>query len=242
MHCVLYLARVAHLTGTRLEYLCGGEMQRAFIAKALCQESAILLLDEPIASLDPAHDLQVMELLAGLSNARAVCTVMASHDLNLSARYADEATLLHGGRVACQGNPSMVFAPERLEPVYGCGSECCPSSADPGMLLPFPCDVKPLQRRAMPDRSTEVPPVSNRQFPAVPAWPCSFPQGCTCCCAAPLRRHFPTCLRHCLSGSSRWTSLKKPERVAEAAHLPRDTPGRWPRRSPSRLAIADATA
>ncbi|MBU1041715.1 MAG: ABC transporter ATP-binding protein [Proteobacteria bacterium] len=141
----LDLARVAHLGDARLEHLSGGEMQRAFIAKALCQEPTILLLDEPTASLDPAHGLQVMELLAGLRSAQAVCTVMVSHDLNLAARYADEATLLHGGRVACQGKPSMVFAPERLEPVYGCGFERCPSSAGPGALLPFPRDVNPLQ-------------------------------------------------------------------------------------------------
>lgn len=143
--CALDLARVAHLAGTRLEHLSGGEMQRAFIAKALCQEPTILILDEPTASLDPAHGLQVMELLAGLRSTQAVCTVMASHDLNLAARYADEATLLHGGRVACQGNPSMVFAPERLEPVYGCGFERCPSSVGPGALLPFPHDANPQQ-------------------------------------------------------------------------------------------------
>ncbi len=145
VECALDLARVAHLAGARLEHLSGGEMQRAFIAKALCQEPAILLLDEPTASLDPSHGLQVMELLAGLRSTQAVCTVMASHDLNLAARYADEATLLQGGRVACQGKPSMVFAPERLEPVYGCVFERCPSSAGPGALLPFPRDVKPLQ-------------------------------------------------------------------------------------------------
>jgi iron complex transport system ATP-binding protein len=142
----LDLARVDHLADVRLERLSGGEMQRAFIAKALCQEPSILLLDEPTASLDPAHGLQVLELLAELRMARKVCTVMASHDLNLAARYADEATLLHGGRIACQGNPLMVFAPERLETVYGCGFERCPSSAGPGLLLPFPCGAKPQQR------------------------------------------------------------------------------------------------
>lgn len=141
----LDLTRVAHLADTRLEHLSGGEMQRAFIAKALCQEPAILLLDEPTASLDPAHGLQVMELLAGLRSTQAVCTVMASHDLNLAARYADNATLLHGGRVACQDNPSMVFSPERLEPVYGCCFERCPSSVGPCALLPFPRDVTPRQ-------------------------------------------------------------------------------------------------
>jgi iron complex transport system ATP-binding protein len=138
----LELARVEHLAGARLERLSGGELQRAFIAKALCQEPAILLLDEPTASLDPAHGLQVMELLAGLRRAREVCTVLASHDLNLASRYADEATLLHGGRVACQGEPAMVLAPERLEPVYGCGFERCVSGAGTGALLPFPRDGK----------------------------------------------------------------------------------------------------
>ncbi|MBI5519169.1 MAG: ABC transporter ATP-binding protein [Desulfovibrio sp.] len=133
----LDLARVAHLADARLERLSGGELQRAFIAKALCQEPAVLLLDEPTASLDPAHALQVIELLAGLRKAHAVCTVLASHDLNLAARYADEATLLHGGRVVCQGAPAMVFSPQRLEPVYGCGFELCQSSSGAGVLLPF---------------------------------------------------------------------------------------------------------
>jgi len=133
------LARVDRLADVRLERLSGGELQRVFIAKALCQEPAILLLDEPTASLDPAHALQVMELLAGLRATRKVCAILASHDLNLAARYADEATLLHGGRVALRGEPSAVFAPERLEPVYGCGFERCVSPAGLGdVLLPRP--------------------------------------------------------------------------------------------------------
>lgn len=115
------LADVSHLADTQLCRLSGGEYQRAFIAKALCQEPSILLLDEPTASLDPAHGLHVLELVRSLRGATGLCAVIASHDLNLTARYADQVTLLHAGRMACQGPPDKVLVPEQLEPVYQCG-------------------------------------------------------------------------------------------------------------------------
>lgn len=114
-------ADVPHLADILLGNLSGGEYQRAHIAKALCQQPSVLLLDEPTASLDPGHGLKVMELVCTLRDATGLCAVISSHDLNLTVRYADQVTLLHAGRAVCQGPPDRVLVPEQLEPVYNCG-------------------------------------------------------------------------------------------------------------------------
>lgn len=111
---------VAHLAGMRLLRLSGGERQRAFLAKALCQRARFLLLDEPTASLDPAHGLRAMGLVADLCRDQGLGAVVVSHDLNLALRFGHGATLLHQGLVAGQGYPAEVLAPGPLREVYGC--------------------------------------------------------------------------------------------------------------------------
>jgi iron complex transport system ATP-binding protein len=100
--------------------LSGGERQRALIARALAQESAALLLDEPTASLDPEHQLKVMRLVRSLADrGRAVAVV--THDLNLASQYGDRLTLMHRGRIAAEGAARDVLCADVLEPVYGPG-------------------------------------------------------------------------------------------------------------------------
>jgi len=112
--------RVDHLADRRLGRVSGGEQQRALIARAVCQEPDILLLDEPTAFLDPAHQIQVMDLLERLKTEQGVTVVMVSHDLNLAAMYGDRLLLLKAGRTVGAGPPNAVLTVTALENAYEC--------------------------------------------------------------------------------------------------------------------------
>ncbi len=111
---------VEHLAARKLDQLSGGEQQRVSIARALCQEPEILLLDEPTASLDLSHQIRLMDLMERLKREKALTVVMVSHDVNLAAMYADRLLLLGNGRVARMGLPAEVLTPRDLEAAYGC--------------------------------------------------------------------------------------------------------------------------
>ena len=112
--------RVTHLAKRRMHHLSGGERQRVLIARAICQQPRILVLDEPTASLDLAHQIQVMDLMEQLRRTQDVTIVMVSHDLNLSAMYADRMLLMKDGNRVELGRPSDVMTSELLERIYEC--------------------------------------------------------------------------------------------------------------------------
>ena len=114
------LTEVSHLSSRRLGQLSGGERQRVIIARAICQQSKILLLDEPTASLDPAHQLRIMDLMERLRQQEQLTIVMVSHDLNLASTYADRLLLLKDGEVEQIGTPRQVLTQEQLSKSYGC--------------------------------------------------------------------------------------------------------------------------
>ncbi len=98
--------------------LSGGERARALIARVLAQDTPIILADEPVAGLDPAHQIELMELFAGLARERK--TVIASlHDLGLAARYCTRLIVLDQGRLVADGAPEEVLKPALLKDVYG---------------------------------------------------------------------------------------------------------------------------
>ncbi len=98
--------------------LSGGERARVLLARALAVEAPALIADEPLASLDPAHQIEVMELLAAEAAAGALVIVIL-HDLTMAARYCDRLLLLDHGRIAADGPPADVLAPDHLADVYG---------------------------------------------------------------------------------------------------------------------------
>jgi len=108
---------VSSLTRRRVETLSGGEWQRVRIARALAQEPRLLLLDEPNASLDLGHEMELFELVRRLV-ADGLAAVVVSHHLNIVARYAGRMLLLDQGRAVAAGTPSEVMREELLSQVF----------------------------------------------------------------------------------------------------------------------------
>lgn len=100
-----------------VDALSGGEWQRVRIARALAQEPRALVLDEPTASLDVRHEMEVLELVRGLV-AEGLACLLITHHLNLGARYADGMALLDRGRVVATGTPGEVMTREVLAAVF----------------------------------------------------------------------------------------------------------------------------
>jgi iron complex transport system ATP-binding protein len=111
---------VAHLARRKLDQLSGGEQQRVLIARALCQQPQVILLDEPTASLDLSHQIRIMDLMEKLKTERGVTVIMVSHDVNLAAMYGDQLLLLKAGEIVCMGAPHAVLNFKTLEDTYGC--------------------------------------------------------------------------------------------------------------------------
>jgi iron complex transport system ATP-binding protein len=108
---------VDHLAERNTLSLSGGERARVLLARALAVDAPVLLADEPTASLDPYHVLEIMALLRrSAEQGRLVITV--THALSLVARFCDHVVLINDGRKVADGPPSEVLSPERLRKVY----------------------------------------------------------------------------------------------------------------------------
>ena len=99
--------------------LSGGERQRAVIARALAQESQVLLLDEPTSNLDLKYQAEILELVCTLQRQKGLTVIMALHDLNYAALYADAFALLNEGKLFALGTPAEVLTKYNLETAYG---------------------------------------------------------------------------------------------------------------------------
>ena len=102
-------------TATRLS---GGEQARVLIARALAQDTPLILADEPVAGLDPAHQISTMKTFANL--ARTGRSILVSlHDLGLAARHCSRLLLLSEGRIVADGPPAEVLTVDRMQEVFG---------------------------------------------------------------------------------------------------------------------------
>ena len=112
---------MSEFASRRLGTLSGGEAQRVVLARALCQEAPVLLLDEPTANLDIGHALDVLDVVDELRRSEGLTVVTAVHDLNLAGRFADRLALLADGVVRGSGLPSEVLTEDLLSEHYGRG-------------------------------------------------------------------------------------------------------------------------
>lgn len=101
-----------------MEKISGGERQLALIARALCQETKVLILDEPTAHLDITHQAAILDLVRRLNRNMGITVIMVLHDLNLASEYCDRLALINNGKIHSIGAPEEVLNYRNIEDVY----------------------------------------------------------------------------------------------------------------------------
>ena len=107
------------LENRSMNALSGGERQRVLIARALAQETRIVLLDEPTAFLDIRHQVEFFDLIKALNREKGLSVMAVTHDVNLAALYCDRLVLLKAGRIVRIGRPEEVITQASIREVYG---------------------------------------------------------------------------------------------------------------------------
>ena len=113
----MHQADVTALAERAVDELSGGERSRVQLARALAVCAPILLVDEPVAALDPYHQLEIMRVLADYA-AHDALVVAVLHDLTLAARFAHRVIVMHEGEVVADGRPEHVLSAETLRRYY----------------------------------------------------------------------------------------------------------------------------
>ncbi len=109
---------VTHLRAKRIQEISGGERQRVMIARALTQQTDLLLLDEPISHLDIKYQLEVLKLCRQLKTDHGMTILTTLHDINMAARFSDHIVLMRNGEILEFGPPHLVITPENIARVY----------------------------------------------------------------------------------------------------------------------------
>lgn len=99
--------------------MSGGEWQRVMVARALAQDTPIMLLDEPTSNLDIAHQFEIMELLVDINQHQNKTILIVMHDLNLAYHYCPSLLLLHNHHICYQGDIKQGLTPETVKTVFG---------------------------------------------------------------------------------------------------------------------------
>jgi iron complex transport system ATP-binding protein len=108
---------VMEFSDRRVTELSGGERSRVALARALAVEAPVILADEPTASLDPRHQIDVMKNLRATAD-KGVLVIVVTHDLGLAARFADHVLVLHEGRLVSQGAPGQALSEQVMADVF----------------------------------------------------------------------------------------------------------------------------
>ncbi|WP_232843234.1 heme ABC transporter ATP-binding protein [Corynebacterium hindlerae] len=133
----LRTADVAHLQDRIITNLSGGERARVAFARVLCQDTPVVMLDEPTAALDIKHQEQLLSTARDLAR-RGVAVAVVLHDLNLAAAYCDSITLLKAGSIYAQGTPQEVLNSTLLTDAYECPISVTHPPSSPDTLLISP--------------------------------------------------------------------------------------------------------
>ena len=99
--------------------LSGGELQRAVLARALAQEAAVLLMDEPTAALDLGHQQLALEMVDAIRREQGLTVISAMHDLSLAGHFGDRLLLVDRGLIVAEGSPPEVLSERNIAMYYG---------------------------------------------------------------------------------------------------------------------------
>lgn len=119
----LALCDASHLGERYLDEMSGGERKRVFLARVLAARPRLILLDEPLASLDVSHVQQFSALLRDIVGRTGVTVVYATHDLNWAAAYSDRMLVMQRGALARDATPAEVMQPEAIRELFGFDAE-----------------------------------------------------------------------------------------------------------------------
>lgn len=116
---VLDSLELAEFLDREVTTLSGGELQRVVIARALSQESPLLLLDEPTTALDVGRQQDVLELVDRLRRSRSLTVISAMHDLTIAGQFPDRLVMLSSGSIVAEGDARLVLDPDLIRSHYG---------------------------------------------------------------------------------------------------------------------------
>ena len=129
------MTQTLDLADRTLAELSGGEAQRVMIARALAQQPAVMLLDEPTSHLDIKNQLLIYRMMRRLAHDWQMAMVCVSHDVNLAARFADELVLMRDGKVVAAGAPAQVVREDVLRDVYDVDVEIISTGGDSASIV-----------------------------------------------------------------------------------------------------------
>jgi len=135
---VLELLDLHKYANKMFSQLSGGEKQRVSIARALVQETDVILMDESFSHLDINHQIEIMNIITGINRRLGKLIILVSHNINLAAEYCDRIIFLKEGRIIKDGKPQEIINQANLQEIYGMKLEIVmnPLSRKPYLLYP----------------------------------------------------------------------------------------------------------
>ena len=118
----LELVNASEISERYVSEISDGQYQRLLIARAVCQEPEIIVLDEPTSFLDIKHKKELLEILSGMSKTKGVSVIMSLHEIDLAERISDRIVCVKGDRIAAYGTPDEIFTGSTIPDLYGIDS------------------------------------------------------------------------------------------------------------------------
>lgn len=130
--------------------LSSGERQRVWLAMALAQEPQVLLLDEPTSHIDIHYQIEILDIIQNLANQQHLTIIMATHDLNLAAYYANYIALLKKGQLVSVGTPEQVLTKEAIDNTFQTDVSIIQIPGKDGVSMIIPSKIKNRKREVNP--------------------------------------------------------------------------------------------